>query len=650
MTFIRSARMLIALCALVVGIGCTALPEAEPNADQTELTDELSNANSQFTEAHLELIATDMVSAMIQVRELNPLSTTMQYSEPTSLLGELILDKLRAAWYGMQIVSADQGPFYIGYQSRNIVSDIGLTTDVIINIAGIGIRREYSVSDGNVVPTSLMYISGSNSAENIILNESLFLAQSDDIRFESGVEIELPDSTVLTSATRDVGAGSLTITVGGEDAILEARGAMLARSSKEILDARAEYRDLQRALLQFEDTNLTVGQKNKAVLKQVLVGFDDTKDALFLSSCAGDTSTPEQAAERSSRIKEELVLTGIPIDTIVEEGCVVGNYPSRSVEPRTVVLLHSRIDASRKTLSAKAPLEFPNRPLVMTIPYGAGGATDYQARIVTMIAGEEEHLGQPIQIVNKTGQGGRAGWSWFAETAKDTGYDIASYNVPHFIAQSIKFETPYNIDTLEPIANWGADPAVLVVPKDSDFKSVEDLVRYARANPNRLTVSGAGKYVGHHIALLQFEKAAKIKTDYISDKGGAAALEQVVKGEVMAGFNNMSDAFRRSDKLRILAIADLERNDFLPNVQTFLELGLNIDNSSVNYRGLMVPKGTPSAVIDRLSEAALKMFDNETVVNRMKEGGAPIRVMDRASVLSMWNERQAALSVLLRGL
>jgi len=80
------------------------------------------------------------------------------------------------------------------------------------------------------------------------------------------------------------------------------------------------------------------------------------------------------------------------------------------------------------------------------------------------------------------------------------------------------------------------------------------------------------------------------------------------------------------------------------------ELGLDIDDSSVNYRGLMVPKGTPQAIVDRLSTIALKMFEDDTVVSRMKEGGSPLRVMDRDAVLSMWTERQAYLAQLLRGL
>ena len=105
---------------------------------------------------------------------------------------------------------------------------------------------------------------------------------------------------------------------------------------------------------------------------------------------------------------------------------------------------------------------YPERPVSMVVSYSPGGATDFQARIVTMLAGNEDYLGQPMVILNKPGAGGKVGWDYFASRAKKNGYELAAYNVPHFIAQSIVFNTKYNIDNLEPIANWGADPAVLI--------------------------------------------------------------------------------------------------------------------------------------------------------------------------------------------
>ena len=301
--------------------------------------------------------------------------------------------------------------------------------------------------------------------------------------------------------------------------------------------------------------------------------------------------------------------------------------------------------------ASTASADYPDRPVSVTVVYNPGGATDFQARIVTMMAGKEEYLGQPIVILNRPGAGGRVGWNQFADKARANGYELAAYNVPHFIAQSIKFDTKYNIDNLEPIANWGADPAVFIVGKDSPFNSIADVVAFAKENPEKLTVSGAGLFVGHHIAYLQVEKAVGAKLKYVPHTGGAPALKSVIGGQVMAGVNNLSDAYRSRDNLKILAIADLQRNqEFLPDVPTFMEQGLDVDDSSVNFRGIMAPKGTPPEVIDYLAERVEAMFNDRRVNGKMKDGGSPVRVLGRAEVQKMWAERQEFLSELLQGL
>ena len=298
--------------------------------------------------------------------------------------------------------------------------------------------------------------------------------------------------------------------------------------------------------------------------------------------------------------------------------------------------------------------EYPDRPIGVAVSYGAGGATDFQARIVTMVAGNEDILGQPIYIVNKPGAGGRVGWNWFATEADADGYTLSAYNIPHFVAQSIKGGVQYSADSFEPIANWGADPAVVVVGKDSKFSTIQDLVDYARDNPGKATLSGAGLFVGHHIAALQIEKATEAKFAYIPTKGGgAAAMKAVIAGDVVAGINNLSDAFRAREagNVKILAVADLERNaEFLPDVPTLLEAGYDVDDSSVNFRGLMVKKGTPQEVIDTLAAKVPEMFAHARVAKRMKAGGSPMKIMTRAEVQAMWAEREKFLAELLKGL
>lgn len=293
--------------------------------------------------------------------------------------------------------------------------------------------------------------------------------------------------------------------------------------------------------------------------------------------------------------------------------------------------------------------DFPNQPMNVVVSYSAGGATDFQARIATSPA--EEYMGEPMVIVNRPGAGGQVGWNYLVQNGKQEGYDLAAYNVPHFIAQSLMYDTHYNIANLEPIANWGVDPAVLIVGRDSEFDTIDDLVEYAKENPGKVTVSGAGLFVGHHIAALQLENAADIELKYVPTSGGVDALRFVQGGQVMAGFNNLSDAYRSRDRLKILGIADLERDeDFLPDVPTFMEAGYEIDDSSVNFRGLMTRSGVPEKQLEKLSESAVEMFNDEEVQAKMKEGGSPMRVMGREELKEMWKERQAYLEELFAGL
>ena len=298
--------------------------------------------------------------------------------------------------------------------------------------------------------------------------------------------------------------------------------------------------------------------------------------------------------------------------------------------------------------------DYPDRPIMMMVSYGAGGATDFQARIVTMTAGNKDALGMPVAIINKPGAGGRVGWNWLAKEAEKDGYTLGVYNIPHFVAQSIKGGVEYTKDSFEPLANWGADPAVFIVGKDSKFNSMKDVIAFAKANPGKLTFSGAGLFVGHHIAALQIEKAAGVKMRYIPTKGGgSAALKDVIAGNVLAGVNNLSDAYRarKAGNIKILGIADIKRDkDFLPDVPTMKEQGLDVDDSSVNFRGIMVPKGTPQAIIDKLANIVPKMFMNKKVAGKMKAGGSPMKVMTRNEVLAMWQKRETSLTDLLKGL
>ena len=119
------------------------------------------------------------------------------------------------------------------------------------------------------------------------------------------------------------------------------------------------------------------------------------------------------------------------------------------------------------TANAAPVDEYPNGPITAVCSYSVGSQTDVQARICAMPA--EKYFGQPIVILNKPGAGGMTGWNWIMERGSKDGLPMTAYNMPHFIAQSIVNKTKFSVDTFEPLGNWGADTAVLIVPKDSMF-------------------------------------------------------------------------------------------------------------------------------------------------------------------------------------
>ena len=302
--------------------------------------------------------------------------------------------------------------------------------------------------------------------------------------------------------------------------------------------------------------------------------------------------------------------------------------------------------------SADAAANYPNGPVNLVVVYTPGGATDLQARLSCLPAQDKKYFGEPFVILNKPGAGGMTGWNWMMERGSRDGQTITAYNMPHFIAQSIVYpNAKFDIDSFEPLGNWGADPAVLVVAKDSPIQSVDELVKFAKENPGKLTINGAGLYVGHHIATLQLEKDAGIKATYVPEKGGTDAMQNILSGKVMAGFNNLSDAGRAQDRLKILAIADTKRHEFLPDVPTFQELGYKgVDDTSVNFRGYAMPKGVDPAIVEKAAAIVPAMFQDPEVVKRMKDTYSPMLVLDREQVRQMFKDKQKSLEAVLKDL
>ena len=179
--------------------------------------------------------------------------------------------------------------------------------------------------------------------------------------------------------------------------------------------------------------------------------------------------------------------------------------------------------AAGTAFASSGPGGYPSGPIQVVVTFSAGAATDFQARIATQPA--QKYFGQPMVIQNMPGAGGMTGWNWVIDRGSRDGLTMTTYNMPHTVAQSlVQAASNFTVESWQPIANFGSDPAVLVVPVGSNIQNVADFVSFAKANPRRLTVNGAGLFVGHHVATLQLQQAADIQVTYVPEQGAADAL------------------------------------------------------------------------------------------------------------------------------
>lgn len=266
---------------------------------------------------------------------------------------------------------------------------------------------------------------------------------------------------------------------------------------------------------------------------------------------------------------------------------------------------------------------YPERPITYVIAFNPGGESDITARIQEPVL--ERVLGVDVVITYKLGGGGSVAWSEIVRARPD-GYTIVGHNLPHIILQPLqRGDAGYNTEQLQTVYWFESTPNVLAVRKDSPFKTLRDLVDYARQHPEVVTVGGSGSNTANHLGTLALNKLAGIKLTYIPFTGTGAAVPALLGGHVTALMTYTPVAVRYKDQFRILAVASEERVSWLPDVPTFKELGYDIVEGA--YRGVAVPPGTPKEVIKVLEDAFDKVMRDPKVVEQMDKLGFKIEYM-----------------------
>ncbi|QWE08239.1 Bug family tripartite tricarboxylate transporter substrate binding protein [Polynucleobacter ibericus] len=247
---------------------------------------------------------------------------------------------------------------------------------------------------------------------------------------------------------------------------------------------------------------------------------------------------------------------------------------------------------------------YPNKPINLIVPYGAGGSADSRSRQLAQKMSVS--LKQPIVIDNKPGAGGNIGTEFIARAVPD-GYTIGMGNfAPMAVNKTLFGNLRYDPEVdLTPIILIEKGPLVLVVNPNSPYKTVQDIVAAAKAKPDVLTFSSGGIGGSHQLSAELFELNAGIQMIHVPYKSGSAALTDLMAGNVDLMFDQMYSAVPgiKADKIRPLAITSKKRSPLLPNVPSFAELGYP-KVEVLNWQGFIAPKGTPKAIIDKLNAAA----------------------------------------------
>ena len=254
--------------------------------------------------------------------------------------------------------------------------------------------------------------------------------------------------------------------------------------------------------------------------------------------------------------------------------------------------------------SPQAQTNYPNKPITVVVPYGAGGSADSRSRQLAQKM--SLILKQPFVVDNKPGAGGNIGTEFVAKAPPD-GYTIGMGNFAPLAVNKALFGTlryDPEID-LSPIILIEKGPLILVVNPNSQYKSIQDIVTAAKTKPGALTFSSGGIGGSHQLSAELFMQNAGIQMIHVPYKSGSAALTDLMAGNVDMMFDQMYSAVPsiRADKLRPIAITSKKRSPLFPNVPSFAELGFP-KVEVLNWQGFIAPAGTPKPIIDKLNKAA----------------------------------------------
>ena len=255
----------------------------------------------------------------------------------------------------------------------------------------------------------------------------------------------------------------------------------------------------------------------------------------------------------------------------------------------------------------------------LIVPYPAGGPTDVIARVIAPAMAEE--LGRPVVVENRAGASGTIGAGGVARSAPDGGTLMLNTSIQVILPHLMKL--PYDsAKDFTPIAQVNSIPFILVVNRDLPFRSVAELVAFAKANPGKLNYATNSAGSASHVASEQFSKIAGIALTHVPYKGSAPALTDLVGGQVQLMFEQGPSVlpFLQSGRLRALSVTSAARAAIAPDVPTFTEAGYPGFVYS-NWQGIWAPGGMAPATAEALGAAMRRALQRPAVRQRLMDMG-----------------------------
>lgn len=289
-----------------------------------------------------------------------------------------------------------------------------------------------------------------------------------------------------------------------------------------------------------------------------------------------------------------------------------------------------------------AQTRYPDHPITLLDPFNAGSNTDFFSRIL----GEEmsKLLGQPVLVENRAGGGGSVGAETLAR-AKPDGYTLGMASVSTLVANpAVNKSLRYNpLTDFSLITTLVTLPSATVVVANSPYKTLDDLIKAAKAKPGTISFASPGVGSAGHVLLEHFSHLAGVKFIHVPYRGAGSIQTDLLGGQVDVSSENIPTMLPhiQSGKLRVLALRDVKRLPQLPNVPTYKELGFEAVSQPLWF-GLVGPAGMPKDLVKRLNEVAHQAMKTPTFQQKAAMAAstiAPSTPEEFQAIVKRWLEQ-----------